>query len=85
MPDNMLTQKMKRVIVAVIVVLRAGKKESEITTYVNVSLSFVYKVRNELVASVDEISTVSERKKTFKTFGQYADSATNRSGKKYYW
>jgi len=56
----MLTQKMKRD--AVIVAIRAGKKESEITTFLNVARSFVCKVRNELVASVDEISTVSERK-----------------------
>jgi len=61
MSDNMLTQKMKRD--AVIVAIRAGKKESEITTFLNVARSFLYKVRKELVASVDEISTVSERKK----------------------
>ena len=60
MSDNMLTQKMKKD--AVIVVIRARKKESEISTFFNVARSFVYKVRNELVASVDEISIVSERK-----------------------
>ena len=81
MSDNMLTQKMKKD--EVIVVISAGKKESEIATFLNVARSFVYKVRNELVAFVDEISTVSD-KKTFKTFGQYKDAATNRSGTKYY-
>ena len=60
MSDNMLTQKMKRN--AVIVAICAGKKESEIATFLNVARSFVYKVRYELVASVDKISTVSERK-----------------------
>ena len=58
MSDNMLTQKMKRD--AVIVAIRAEKKESEISTFINITRSFVYKVRNEFVASVDEISTVSE-------------------------
>ena len=76
MSDNMLTQKTK--MGAVIVAIRAGKKESEIATFLNVARSFVYKVRNEMVASVDEILTVSEQKETFKTFGQYKDAATNR-------
>ena len=60
MSDNMFTQKMKGD--AVIVAIRAGKKESEIATFLNVTRSFVYKVQNKLMASVDEISTVSERK-----------------------
>ena len=46
MSDNMLTPKTKRY--EVIVAIRAGKKESEIAT-LNAALSFVYKVRNELV------------------------------------
>ena len=63
---------------AYIVSICEGKKESEIVTLLNVARSFVYKVRNELVASVDKISTVSERKR------QYKNAATNRSGTKYY-
>jgi len=50
MSDNMLTQKMKRN--AVIVAIRAEKEESEIATFLNVARSFVYKVQNELMASV---------------------------------
>ena len=47
---------------AVIVFISSGKKEPEIVTFLSVARSFVYKVRNKSVASVDEISTVSERK-----------------------
>ena len=61
MSDNILIQKMKRD--AIIVAIRSRMKKSEIATFLNVTRSFVYKVRNEFVASVDEISIVSKRKK----------------------
>ena len=59
----MLTQEMKRH--AVIVALTAKHTDLEISNFLNVARSFVYKVRMELEINDGNVSPVAKRKNIF--------------------
>ncbi|KPU74657.1 uncharacterized protein Dana_GF26712 [Drosophila ananassae] len=61
MEDNILTQEMKRH--AVIVALHAEHSDLEISTFLKVARSFVYKVRQELQSSGGNVKSTGKRKK----------------------
>ena len=61
MADPRLTQEMKRH--AVIVSFAEDHADSEISTFLKVSRSFVFKVRRELGVARGDVTTVSHRKR----------------------
>ena len=61
MAEPRLTQEMKRH--AVILSLAAGHADSEISAFLKVTRSFVFKVRRELGAARGDVATVSHRKR----------------------
>ena len=61
MEGNKLTQEMKRH--AVIVNIQAKYSDFEITQFLNVSQSFVHKVRRELESSDYNVESIAKRRK----------------------
>jgi DDE superfamily endonuclease len=66
MSGSNITQQMKRH--AVLVALSANHNDSEIATFLNVSRSFVCKIRNKVIVSDGDVQIVAERKKHSQRF-----------------